>query len=192
VPPIPPLLPHNACTSRCIRHLGARNSNSSSPTNSPTTFFCKMVKEETAALTGQILQTDASASDIMLPVKDSSSSSSSGWRSKRFLLEAGTVLLLLALLGTVVGLAVGLSRSNQNRGLDPACIHALGGGPVKSGKHTAQPVTGSSSAMLLHKPSTCTHTSDSHNSNNTHPYSSTCCPPPLHCRRQLRLLQCWP
>lgn len=90
-----------------------------------------MVKEETHALTGHILQTDASASDIMLPAKDSSSS---WWRSKHFVLQLATGLLLVALLGTVIGLAVSLTRSNQNRSLDPACIHALGGGPVKSGK----------------------------------------------------------
>lgn len=82
-------------------------------------------KEASQALTGSILQTDAV--DI-----DMSQQHAPKWYQRRPF-EIGVVLLLLALLGTVVGLAIGLSSSRANKGIDPACIHALGGGPIKNG-----------------------------------------------------------
>jgi hypothetical protein len=82
-------------------------------------------KEASEALTGRILHTDT----VDIGVDQQSSPK---WFQKKPL-EIGVVLLLLALLGTVVGLAVGLSRSRTSQGIDPACIHALGGGPVKRG-----------------------------------------------------------
>lgn len=85
-------------------------------------------KEQTEALTGRILQTDANAEDLIQQPKKGIK-----WLGYRSVLEVATVVLLLALLGTVVGLAVGLSQSRSNKGIDPACIHALGGGPIKSG-----------------------------------------------------------
>jgi hypothetical protein len=82
-------------------------------------------KEASEALTGRILHTDTV--DVSVDQQNSPK-----WFQKKPL-EIGVVLLLLALLGTVVGLAVGLSRSRNSTGVNPECIHALGGGPVKRG-----------------------------------------------------------
>jgi hypothetical protein len=86
-------------------------------------------KEE---LTGRILQTETNGNDFVLDAASQPSrwKPKQGWRS---VLEVAAVVGLVALLATVIALAVVLSRNNINRGIDPACIHALGGGPIKNG-----------------------------------------------------------
>lgn len=86
-------------------------------------------KEE---LTGRILQTETNGNDFVLDAASQPSrwKPKQGWRS---VLEVAAVVGLVALLATVIALAVVLSRNNSNRGIDPACIHALGGGPIKNG-----------------------------------------------------------
>jgi hypothetical protein len=86
-------------------------------------------KEE---LTGRILQTETNGNDFVLDTAPHPSrwKPKQGWRS---VLEVAAVVGLVALLATVIALAVVLSRNNSNRAIDPACIHALGGGPIKNG-----------------------------------------------------------
>lgn len=52
-----------------------------------------------------------------------------------FLQKIGVIVALLALLGAVVGLSVGFSRARHAvaSSIDPACLHALGGGSIRSG-----------------------------------------------------------
>lgn len=87
-------------------------------------------KEQTEALTGRILHTDANASEF---IQQSKRTQLKEWLSKPSVWQVAAVVALLALLGTVIGLAVSLSQRSSSNAIDPACIHALGGGPVKLG-----------------------------------------------------------
>lgn len=77
---------------------------------------------------------------------NSSSWASRAFSSKRSPLEIAVLVSLIALLATVVGLAISLSLSRdaaekyKDGGLDPACFHALGGGSVRPGGSFASTV----------------------------------------------------
>lgn len=83
-------------------------------------------------LTGRILQTETNADEFVQQPQSRKWQPKQGWRT---FLEVAAVAALVALLATVIALAVVLSRSysSNSRGIDPACVHALGGGPIKSG-----------------------------------------------------------
>jgi hypothetical protein len=103
---------------------------------SPTKYSAQLApttmqdKEQIEALTGRILHTDANASDFIQQTKRAQLKEC---LSKPTVRQLAAVVALLALLGTVIGLAVSLSQRNSSTVIDPACIHALGGGPVKLG-----------------------------------------------------------
>lgn len=85
-------------------------------------------KEASEALTGGILHTDGvDTQEQSVPRLNRQSIAA--------IQKIAVFIFLLGLLGAVVGLAIGFSRSRAAAaaGIDPACVHALGGGSVRSG-----------------------------------------------------------